>query len=64
MTLLISDQTTAGAVTPDGINPLLGYINVVPKESSVSHYEITPIQYTAIFNGCKNGYFYTKTYIL
>ena len=27
------------------------------------HYENTPIQYTVIFNGCKNDYFQTKNCI-
>ena len=27
---------------------------------SKSHYEITPMQYTAIFNGCKNDNFQMK----
>ena len=34
------------------------------SETMIRHYDITPMQYTAIFNGCKNCNFMMKNYII
>ena len=44
------------------LTELLHAIDETSQTKPTKHYENTPIQYTVIFNGCKNDYFQMKNY--
>ena len=50
----ISNNFTDRQICPGG--------HCLESRGSVGHYDDTPMQYTAIFHGCKNGNFQMKNY--